>query len=155
MADNARALGTLYWAKVDYKNPDKGAPQNPGDNLQVCFVPDDMEAITGLASDDDHPVLVSDATDTIPDQWVRMKTSYVDRPLKVVDAKNNPLPHDLALGNGTRAYVYFTGYEYDYGKNSRGTKLNLNGLQVIEHVPYEAAEFEEVEGFVFNGEEVA
>jgi hypothetical protein len=153
MAESVHTLGTLYWAKVNYLRPDSGPESNPKDNLQVCFVPDDPDFINGLASEE-FPVTWQDPTNEIPENYVRIKTTYIDNPLKVVDAKGTNLPHTLELGNGTRAYVYFTASQYNYGKKARGTKLNLNGLQVVDLVEYvreeEDAYFDEVDGFVYE-----
>lgn len=155
MTESVNAIGTIYWARVDYKYPDPGPQMNPKPNLQICFVPEDMDFIKSLGTEE-CPVQVQDPDgEVIMDNYVRIKTTYIENPLKVVDAKGNPLPHNLLLGNGTRAKVYFTAKPYDYGKKNRGTKLNLNAIQVLDLVEYvreegEDSYFDEEDGYVYE-----
>jgi len=155
MSDQNSAVGLIYWARVDYKNPDRGPEKTPGDNLQVCFVPDDPAVIDKEAASDSQPIRWYEPDgEHIMDNYVRMKTNFVKYPLKVVDAKGNELPHDLLLGNGTRAKVYYTTFPYDYGKTNKGTRLNLSAIQVLDLKVYEKDEddniFDEEEGFTYE-----
>jgi hypothetical protein len=57
-------------------------------------------------------------------------------PPMVQDAKGNPWPRDLAIGNGSICRVAFTTYLWDSPRGGKGISLNLLGVRVLTHVPY-------------------
>lgn len=79
---------------------------------------------------------------------VRFSTLY---PPPVFDSKRNLIPQDVEIGSGSIAKVAYSANKYDgFGG---GINLYLNGVQVLEYVPYtgrdaESLGFGEEEGFV-------
>jgi len=57
-------------------------------------------------------------------------------PPTVQDAKGQPWPSSLAVGNGSVVRVAFTTYLWDSPKGGKGISLNLLGVRILEHVPY-------------------
>ena len=53
-------------------------------------------------------------------------------PPRVVDHENKPWDDTVSIGNGSVVEVWFTVYDTRKGKGTR-----LEGIRVIEHVPYE------------------
>ena len=136
-----QSRGVAYFAKLNYENPDKGYEGNRP-NLQLCFVPDDPKEFTKEGLE------LKDATEKIPEKHVKITTKFVERPLRVVDAKGNSLPHTFIVGNGSVVNVQWS--PNDYG---RGVSAMLNGVQIIELVEFEpddSASFSEAEGFEYN-----
>ena len=71
---------------------------------------------------------------------VRFKSSY--HPF-LADARGNKWPKDTLVGNGSKVKVAFSPNAYSTGSNS-GTNLYLNGVQIIDLVPYKEASFEDL-----------
>lgn len=72
----------------------------------------------------------------------------------VVDAKKNPWPADKLIGNGSIVRVAFVAWPWT-GANGKGMSLELERVQVIELVSYEAPTadvFAEEEGYVVERE---
>lgn len=74
-------------------------------------------------------------------------------PPAMVDAKLNPLPANFKLTTGSIVNLVFALSPYSFaGQN--GVTLRLKQVQVIKYIPYvppAAEQFEEQEGFVFDG----
>jgi len=74
-------------------------------------------------------------------------------PPAMVDAKLNPLPANFKLTTGSIVNLVFALSPYSFaGQN--GVTLRLKQVQVIKYIPYvppAAEQFEEEEGFVFDG----
>lgn len=147
-----KTKGTVYWAKLNPDYPDLGPTNYPKENLQVSLIPDDWSDIEAAGV-----TTVYDATETIPSKFMKVKTTLVDKETgklvrpKVKDAKNNELPQNLELGNGSVVYVLWS--PFDYGN---GVSATLYGVQVVDLVPYEregGTDFEEEEdGYTFEGD---
>lgn len=60
-------------------------------------------------------------------------------PPVVQDAKGNPWPVDLLIGNGSEGKVAFRAWTWD-NEGGKGVSLELHGVRVLSHVPYEAAD---------------
>jgi len=84
-----------------------------------------------------------DGKETDKKYVVKFKTTY--KPL-LVDARGNKWPEDTLVGNGSNVKVCFSPNAYFTGSNS-GTNLYLNGVQIIDLVPYKEESFEDL-GFV-------
>lgn len=60
-------------------------------------------------------------------------------PPVVQDAKGNPWPADLLIGNGSEGKVAFRAWTWD-NEGGKGVSLELHGVRVLSHVPYQAAD---------------
>jgi hypothetical protein len=72
------------------------------------------------------------------------------QPPVIVDAKKNLWPADQLIGNGSKIKVAFSVYPWEMA-GAKGMSLELEQLQVLELVSYEASNtdpFEEEEGYV-------
>lgn len=56
-------------------------------------------------------------------------------PPKVADSEGNPWDSSTFIGNGSKVEVWFEVYDTKMGKGTR-----LEGIKVLEHVPYETDE---------------
>jgi hypothetical protein len=54
----------------------------------------------------------------------------------VQDAKGNPWPVDVAIGNGSVCKIAYSIYLWDNTKGGKGLTLQLLGVRVLQHVPY-------------------
>jgi len=52
------------------------------------------------------------------------------------DAKGNPWPVDVAIGNGSVCKIAYSYYLWDNPKGGKGLSLQLLGVRVLQHVPY-------------------
>jgi len=58
--------------------------------------------------------------------------------IDVFDAKINPWPKDVLIGNGSLVKVAFTLYSWNSAaQNGVGVTLQLKAVQVVNHIPYE------------------
>lgn len=141
--------GTMYWAHVIKPSKESGKYQC------VIKVSDkDAERLDDLGID------VKDEQKTgknekgkdviLKGNFVNAKSSF--KPT-IVDSKKRELPEDLELGNGTKANVAVSTYDWTFKKKS-GTSLNLDGIQVLELVEFKRKSsvdaFDEVEGFEYD-----
>jgi hypothetical protein len=80
---------------------------------------------------------VKPATEKIPHDYVDIKSRVKDdRPApKVMDAKRNPIPSSILIGNGSRVRVRFLPFEYGEGEIT----AVLQETQVLDLVRYEGA----------------
>jgi len=75
----------------------------------------------------------------------------------VFDAKMNPWPKDVLIGNGSIVKVCFSLYPWNVvARGGVGVTLRLKAVQIIDHVPYEAEErtygFEQEDGVDMGGQ---
>jgi hypothetical protein len=54
----------------------------------------------------------------------------------VQDAKGNPWPVDVAIGNGSVCKLAYSYYLWDNERGGKGLTLQLLGVRVLQHVPY-------------------
>jgi hypothetical protein len=54
----------------------------------------------------------------------------------VTDAKGNPWPTNVAIGNGSICRIAYSHYLWDNIDGGKGISLNLIGVRVLAHVPY-------------------
>jgi len=70
--------------------------------------------------------------------------------VKLFDAKNQPIKHDISVGAGTICNFSTSCFVWTF-KKDMGVKLNLNGLQIVKLVEYSGGmggdSFESGEGF--------
>lgn len=59
-------------------------------------------------------------------------------PPRVEDAKGNPWPKGVAIGNGSVCRIAFSTYCWDNAEGGKGISLNLLAVRVLQHVPYTA-----------------
>ena len=88
--------------------------------------------------------------------YITMRSNAVSKagdnldPPKVVDAKKQPLPRGVLVGNGSLVKVVYDPFEWTY-KNKAGVSAGLRIVQVIELVKFEGGsgldDLEEEEGF--------
>ncbi len=88
--------------------------------------------------------------------YITMRSNAVSKagddldPPKVVDAKKQPLPRGVLVGNGSVVKVVYDPFEWTY-KNKAGTSAGLRIVQVLELVKFEGGsgldDLEEEEGF--------
>jgi hypothetical protein len=57
-------------------------------------------------------------------------------PPMVQDAKGNPWPVDVAIGNGSVCKIAYSTYLWNNEKGGKGVTLQLLGVRVLNHVPY-------------------
>ena len=57
-------------------------------------------------------------------------------PPMVQDAKGNPWPVDVAIGNGSVCKIAYSVYLWDNQEGGKGITLQLLGVRVLNHVPY-------------------
>lgn len=79
-------------------------------------------------------------------------------PPVVQDAKGNPWPVDVLIGNGSVGKVAFKPYAWNHPEAGKGVSLQLEGVRVLHLVPYvppNAAEAfgDAEEGYVLTGDE--
>ena len=55
--------------------------------------------------------------------------------VKLFDAKNQPIKHDISVGAGTICNLSTSCFVWTY-KKDMGVKLNLNGLQIVKLIEY-------------------
>lgn len=76
-------------------------------------------------------------------QQVNPATGEIERqelsPPEVQDARGNPWPRDLLIGNGSVGRVAFNMYGWNNEEAGLGVSLDLRGVRVLEHVRYEGA----------------
>lgn len=58
-------------------------------------------------------------------------------PPEVQDARGNPWPRDLLIGNGSVGRIAFKMYGWSNDEGGLGVSLDLRGVRVLEHVRYE------------------
>lgn len=61
-------------------------------------------------------------------------------PPVVQDSKGTPWPADLLIGNGSEGKIAFKPWTWDSPDGGKGVSLELHGVRVLSHVPYEAAD---------------
>jgi len=57
-------------------------------------------------------------------------------PPMVQDAKGNPWPVDVAIGNGSVCKIAYSIWPWDHPVGGKGLTLQLLGVRVLNHVPY-------------------
>jgi hypothetical protein len=57
-------------------------------------------------------------------------------PPMVQDAKGNPWPVDVAIGNGSVCKIAYSIWSWDHPVGGKGLTLQLLGVRVLNHVPY-------------------
>lgn len=80
-------------------------------------------------------------------------------PPSVQDAKGQPWPKDVLIGNGSTGKVAFTTWSWTNPEGGKGISANLEAVRVLHHVPYETpnpgnAFGEPEDGYVLTGKEV-
>lgn len=154
--------GPLYWAKVlGEPHENKADPSKPRSwGCELHFDQDDPRVLelSSLAEDgflsahgkDAKPsknawpfsqVLDDDdkPTGVIRFRFSRNETGKNGRtfpPPTVVDSKKQRWPADLLIGNGSIGKVAFTVYGWQDSFGKFGVSFGLEGVQVLEHVPY-------------------
>ena len=82
----------------------------------------------------------------------RKDGSYYEQQPAVIDAKKQPLPKDMLIGNGSRVKVAFEPIPYIMQSTKKvGVSLRLKAVQVIDLVEYgnsATSVFDEEDGFV-------
>ncbi len=82
----------------------------------------------------------------------RKDGTYYEQAPAVLDAKKQPLPKDMLIGNGSRVKVAFEPIPYVMQATKRvGVSLRLKAVQVIDLVEYgntAASVFDEEDGFI-------
>ena len=82
----------------------------------------------------------------------RKDGSYYEQQPAVLDAKKQPLPKDMLIGNGSRVKIAFEPYPYIMQSTKKvGVSLRLKAVQVIDLVEYGNAAtsvFDEEDGYV-------
>jgi hypothetical protein len=57
----------------------------------------------------------------------------------VMDARNNPWPSNVAIGNGSICKIAYSPYLWDNIDGGKGISLQLTHVRVLTHVPYNIA----------------
>lgn len=83
------------------------------------------------------------------------KDGTINAPPVVVDAKRNPLPDDVGIGNGSEVIVQYDTYTYDGGAHTAIVLSQVQVLNLIPYTPKNTDEFEEQEGYVADTSEDA
>lgn len=141
--------GVLYWAHVTKPSKESGKYQ-----CVVKISDTDAERLDDLGVD------VKDEQKTGKNEKgkdVILKGNFVNAKSNfkpdIIDSKKRELPEDLELGNGTKANVAVSTFDWTFKKKS-GTSLNLDGIQVLELVEFKRKSardaFDEVEGFEYD-----
>ena len=82
----------------------------------------------------------------------RKDGTYYEQAPAVIDAKKQPLPKDMLIGNGSRVKVAFEPFPYIMQSTKKvGVSLRLKAVQVIDLVEYgnsAASVFDEEDGYV-------
>lgn len=146
--------GKLFWACVHKVNSYSG-------KYQVDVSIDDKTAkkLQGLGvtikqeSEQEDTKHVGTVNDRKTFVTVKRNTDTTEgKPLNppvVIDAKKQPVPMSVLLGNGTKAKVKVNPYEWKF-KNKKGISLGFSVVQVLDLVEYSSSGldgFEEEEGY--------
>ena len=103
------------------------------------------------------PIKKDDAEKDDPNYKGRYIKLISKRKPRAKDAKGNPLPDDLDIGNGSKVKVQFNTYEWSYKKKT-GVSWGFQGLQLLELVEYsgggEDELLDEEDGFVLDDDEL-
>lgn len=98
------------------------------------------------------------ATKAIPGQYVNInrnvttKAGDANDPPEVVDSKLQPWPPKMIIGSGSTVRVRFSTYQ---GTQFKRTFTDLQKIQVVDYVPWEAEDFKEVDdGFELSDQEL-
>ena len=135
--------GDAYWAHVITPNTKYNTEGEW--TIEVCNLDEVNKGIAeadGLKvkSDADHP----EKGDFVPlKQYARTKEG-VFRPMNVKDSQKNPFPTNERIGNGSKVKASY--YPRPYEQFGGGVKGNLQGVQVLDLIPYNVDDFDVVEG---------
>jgi len=146
--------GTVYWASVH--EPNTQFEHKWSADLFVTEV--DNQALRDLGLE---PKLVrltragkiSHTDHEVGDEYFQFKRNLTRRsgeenkPPRVVDSSNQPVPADVLVGNGSEVNIAYSTYEWNVGGN-KGVSADLAGLQVLDLVEYIVdSGFTEVSGY--------
>lgn len=90
---------------------------------EVTTLPDGTEQETGL-------VRITFTRDTMTRNGAELPAPRVE------DAKGQPWPKNVAIGNGSICRIAFGTYCWDNPEGGKGISLNLLAVRVLQHVPY-------------------
>jgi len=119
-----RFIGSLHHTFMDHFGGNAKYGQNGRPWKRETTVNEDgTEAPTGL-------VRISFSRDVATARGTELPQPMVQ------DAKGNPWPVDVAIGNGSICKIAYSVYLWDNPKGGKGLTLQLLGVRVLQHVPY-------------------
>lgn len=117
-----------------------------------------LDTKEALAEAKDLGMEIKPATKVIPGEYVNISRNVTTKagdsqdPPEVVDSKLNPWPPKMIIGQGSTVKVRFGIYQ---GTQFKRTFTDLQKIQVIDFVPWEAEDLKPVEdGFELSDEEL-
>jgi hypothetical protein len=123
-SDSKAFIGSLHKAFMEKfgGNSKYGANGRPW-KKEVITKPDGTEQPTGL-------IRISFSRDTVTRSGMELPAPIVQ------DAKGNPWPANVAIGNGSICKIAYSPYLWDNIDGGKGISLNLLAVRVLSHVPY-------------------
>ena len=144
--------GIAQWASLSKPNDMSGKFQ-----IDVCNLSEaDVKQLEGQGVSNIHEETIRDDDYEPRGHYLTMRSNAVSKagenldPPKVVDAKKQPLPRGVLVGNGSVVNVVYDPFEWTYKKKA-GVSAGLRIVQVLELVKFEGGsgldDLEEEEGF--------
>lgn len=126
MSDNKRVKMKcdIYWAQLNKKNEMSDAYQ-----VNLCNLSD--AAVKAL---EDIGVSVQENVEKKPEMG-KYITCKSQKPIKAYDKDGLEIDSDVSIGNGSKAKVMVTAYEWSY-KNKKGVSPSLAKLVVTDLIEY-------------------
>lgn len=141
------AVGTAFWAFLSKPNEMSGKFQMDLGLLDAAAIKSFKDAKISVKKDDKYPP----GDEKYRGNYVTLKAGD-EFPPAVVDAKKQPLPTGVLVGNGSKVKVVFNAFEWTF-KNKSGISAGLQAVQVLDLIPFEArgiSELEEEQGYTFG-----
>ena len=126
MSDNKRVKMKcdIYWAQLSKKNEMSDAYQ-----VNLCNLSD--AAVKAL---EDMGVSVQENAEKKPEMG-KYITCKSQKPIKAYDEDGQEIDSDVAIGNGSKAKVMVSAYEWSY-KNKKGISPSLAKLVITDLIEY-------------------
>lgn len=126
MSDNKRVKMKcdIYWAQLSKKNEMSDAYQ-----VNLCNLSD--AAVKAL---EDMGISVQENAEKKPEMG-KYITCKSQKPIKAYDEDGQEIDSDIAIGNGSKAKVMVSPYEWSY-KNKKGISPSLAKLVITDLIEY-------------------
>ncbi|GDX76264.1 hypothetical protein LBMAG41_13400 [Cyanobium sp.] len=119
-----RFIGSLHKAFMEkYGGNAKYGPNGKKWKRETLTNEEGIEVPTGL-------VRITFSRDTATSRGIELP------PPMVQDAKGNPWPVGVAIGNGSVCKIAYSIWPWDHPVGGKGLTLQLLGVRVLDHVPY-------------------